>query len=392
MKTLLTVVFALFFFSNTYSEICQDYSCDSLAVRAILDSNGLDTVLVDFVSNRDSIGRINKLVIIGNGWPSSGLPPKTFIIPKSIGNLIQLDTLVFYFTSLETLPDTIVNLTNLKSLQLNGNELCTLNALLAGWVTLYEPNWLYGQNCNYAHSLNKKLILDNDTVEIKILAPKYYEDKNFYDSICSNYCHLNTYRNVDSVWVVKKFNSNTCSLKIMKYNVDSPETLSCELVDTLNGPKWYVGEDISKDTSFVDWVRHYSTAKKFSAPFNYGFVDAGDVRFLEFVLYNSTDTVKVTFGKKFTQISYVFNNKIKNQGNIFKISPNPFNSSIKITYPKSKGSSLTIYNSSGKLIKTLSTNTWNGQDSHGNQVPSGIYLIQLKANDQVYNRRVSLVR
>lgn len=74
------------------------------------------------------------------------------------------------------------------------------------------------------------------------------------------------------------------------------------------------------------------------------------------------------------------------------VSPNPFNSSIKITYPKTKGSTLTIYNSSGKLIKTLSKHTWDGLNNNGHKVPSGIYLIQLKANGQVYNRRVSLVR
>jgi len=78
----------------------------------------------------------------------------------------------------------------------------------------------------------------------------------------------------------------------------------------------------------------------------------------------------------------------------FKVFPNPFKSSINISYPNTNGLNVSIFTSSGKLVKTLSQspNVWDGKDNSGNQVPSGIYLILLKANGQVYNRRVSLVR
>jgi len=78
--------------------------------------------------------------------------------------------------------------------------------------------------------------------------------------------------------------------------------------------------------------------------------------------------------------------------NPVRVFPNPFSSSIKIAYPIIKEFSITIYNLSGKKIKTLSNHSWNGQDTHGNYVPSGIYLIQLKTNGQVFNNRVTLVR
>ena len=42
-------------------EQCKTYKCDSLAVRAILDSNGLFDIPVDSVSNKNSNGRIDKL-------------------------------------------------------------------------------------------------------------------------------------------------------------------------------------------------------------------------------------------------------------------------------------------------------------------------------------------
>jgi len=83
---------------------------------------------------------------------------------------------------------------------------------------------------------------------------------------------------------------------------------------------------------------------------------------------------------------------IKNSLEMF---PNPFNSSIKISYPNTKNfKSLSIFNSKGQIIKTLSKQSkiWDGLNNNGHKVPSGIYLIQLKANGQVYNRRVSLVR
>jgi len=50
MKLLISITLTFFLFSDGYALPCQDYTCDSLAVRAILDSNGLDTVAVESVS------------------------------------------------------------------------------------------------------------------------------------------------------------------------------------------------------------------------------------------------------------------------------------------------------------------------------------------------------
>ncbi len=49
---------------NSFSQVepCQDYTCDSLAVRAILDSNGLSELPVEAVARRTGMdGRIGSL-------------------------------------------------------------------------------------------------------------------------------------------------------------------------------------------------------------------------------------------------------------------------------------------------------------------------------------------
>jgi len=58
-------IFLLFLFLNTPHlwaiEPCQDYKCDSLAVRAILENNGWGQVGVKFVTQINEIGRIEQL-------------------------------------------------------------------------------------------------------------------------------------------------------------------------------------------------------------------------------------------------------------------------------------------------------------------------------------------
>jgi hypothetical protein len=72
--------------------------------------------------------------------------------------------------------------------------------------------------------------------------------------------------------------------------------------------------------------------------------------------------------------------------------PNPFNPTTTINYSLKENSkvSLKIYNIKGQKIKTLVNDVlpageysaiWNGRDSNGNQVSSGIYFYKLKAGD-----------
>ena len=77
---------------------------------------------------------------------------------------------------------------------------------------------------------------------------------------------------------------------------------------------------------------------------------------------------------------------------LFQNYPNPFNpsTSISFTLPEEKWVTLKVYNIQGISICTLESGikdpglhsvTWDGSDTRGNKVPSGIYLCRMKAGD-----------
>ncbi len=88
---------------------------------------------------------------------------------------------------------------------------------------------------------------------------------------------------------------------------------------------------------------------------------------------------------------------------LFQNYPNPFNPGTTITFALGKSSfvSLEIYNSLGERVKGLiqkkfsdgyhSVN-WDGKDSFGNDLPSGIYLYRIKTNYFSQTRKMLLLR
>ena len=83
---------------------------------------------------------------------------------------------------------------------------------------------------------------------------------------------------------------------------------------------------------------------------------------------------------------------------INQIYPNPFNPIANIQFEISEISQveLSIYNLNGRLVNTLVnafvkpgmyTSVWNGGDSYGNQVSSGIYLAVLESNGMLIQTR-----
>lgn len=91
------------------------------------------------------------------------------------------------------------------------------------------------------------------------------------------------------------------------------------------------------------------------------------------------------------------------QFKLFQNSPNPFNSSTKISYtlPESGDVELKIYNINGEEIFTLINEfqnagnhhvTWDGIVKNGNDATSGIYYIRLKSNGQFQFRRMVLLK
>jgi len=111
----ITCLFLIFLFS----EICsQTYIQDTLAVRAILDSNHLYDISVSSVSNTDKATcRIIQIVIKNLGITK---------IPQEIGKLSKLKSLRLNTNKIVTLPSEIGDLKNLKEFDLGGNSIIEL--------------------------------------------------------------------------------------------------------------------------------------------------------------------------------------------------------------------------------------------------------------------------
>ncbi|KPL02182.1 MAG: hypothetical protein AMJ90_06510 [candidate division Zixibacteria bacterium SM23_73_2] len=83
--------------------------------------------------------------------------------------------------------------------------------------------------------------------------------------------------------------------------------------------------------------------------------------------------------------------------------PNPFNASTQISYSLKSDADVTlkIYNILGQEVKTLVnkhqtagnyTITWNGKDSRGNDIATGIYFYRIKAGDFSFERKMAYLK
>jgi len=92
-----------------------------------------------------------------------------------------------------------------------------------------------------------------------------------------------------------------------------------------------------------------------------------------------------------------------NSYRLFMNYPNPFNAVTKIYYtlPEPAEVTLNIYTLKGTLVKTLVNGRqsagyygfyWDGTDRTGKAVGSGIYIYQLRANDQITSRKMVLMK
>lgn len=136
----------------------QDYKEDSLAVRAILDSNGLFNLNVDQVANKDS-GRITSLSIWNYNLKKipiqiGKLTALTFLnfsknelnsLPPEIGNLIMLGDFKLHNNKISYLPPEIGSLSNLWRLELDSNLLETFPPELWNCSNLTEFGALYNR-------------------------------------------------------------------------------------------------------------------------------------------------------------------------------------------------------------------------------------------------------
>jgi hypothetical protein len=83
--------------------------------------------------------------------------------------------------------------------------------------------------------------------------------------------------------------------------------------------------------------------------------------------------------------------------------PNPFNPTTTIPFflPADSDVRLSVFDSQGKVVRVLVSNPmpagskeviWDGRDTNGTQVSSGLYFCQLKASGTVETRKLLLLK
>jgi len=118
--------------------------------------------------------------------------------------------------------------------------------------------------------------------------------------------------------------------------------------------------------------------------------------------FSIQDIKKITF-KGFTNIKKTKEySHLINKFNLLQNHPNPFNTNTIIEYKIQKSGfvNLKIYDINGKLVKTFSQNCqaglnktiWDGKNSGGDLVASGIYLYQVIFENSIFAKRMILLK
>ena len=135
--------------------ISDSYICDTLIIRALLDSNGLSTISVNSVISGMNNGRVSDLeireslfstipsVIGGLHTVESLEMEKTLVssLPSRFGELINIIELELDSNQLTTLPLEITNITQLVLLDLSYNRLRNLLPAVKDWANRFDPDW-----------------------------------------------------------------------------------------------------------------------------------------------------------------------------------------------------------------------------------------------------------
>ena len=191
---LLVIIFNCYLYAQTYTD-------DSIAVRAILDSNNITTYSVSDVSDVDGgrivklnlnfkitkmlpadIGKLTALVLLGisNNAELSSLPNElenlkslenfhcdycdVSIFPIVLTKITSLTHLRFTYNNTEIIPDEIGNLSNLTSLYLSGNNIKTIPASICQLSNLNVLNLFKNPLITIPDSIGKLINL----IDLKI--------------------------------------------------------------------------------------------------------------------------------------------------------------------------------------------------------------------------------
>jgi Leucine-rich repeat (LRR) protein len=341
-------------------ESSADYQSDSIIVRAILDSNGLSAISVDSVSGKNSSG-IDTLRLIGGG-ASQNIPTQIQNLPKEIGGLTNLEYLNLEFNNIKVIPRTIGQLLNLKSLNLHHNEIQSIphsegdllqlvSLIISDNLMSSLPNAVGAlANLRHLHVSNNNLTrVPNSITEITGLT-----------HLCLDNNNLTT---------LPRDIGNLLNLETLR--LDS--NLLSGLPNSVTG--LYFGPDTVTRELVLDWNELCNLSADLVA-----WADSNDPGWFDNQRCDITGTeINIT------------NNTLDYSLNI---SPNPFNSVIKINLvpnPNIK-TSLKIYEVSGKLIDSFQAESNTGLIWHPGILPNGVYIIRANVDGKIFSKKVLLQR
>ncbi len=195
---------------------------------------------------------------------------------------------------------------------------------------------------------------------------------------------LNSSDDQIDVWV--QFNRNLDNAWCVLYPIDYTGVPNVEDLPRINLSR---GEDFNYSGTFSD-----------ISPFS-------DDQDLEIIIYGVADlynTIVPHIIPVFPGSASSTDNQLLPQTTKLKSCyPNPFNSTVSISFQIASQSriDLRIYDVQGRLIKRVASQDirpgeyvhhWDGLDSHGKAMSSGIYLIQMIANDFSATKKVTLLK
>jgi hypothetical protein len=154
---------------------------------------------------------------------------------------------------------------------------------------------------------------------------------------------------------------------------------------------------------FGNWERQYGSSVAIDGSNNVVVVGtltgATDFGAGPLVSAGEEDIFVAKFGASLTGVSNTFTAERP----YVRANPNPFNPRTALTYyvPESGFASLQIYDVQGRLVNTLYSGTkqagenvavWDGVDTHGNSVASGIYFVRLQSPGETATTKIVLLK
>jgi hypothetical protein len=190
----------------------------------------------------------------------------------------------------------------------------------------------------------------------------------------------------------------------------SPTNGSISLKDTITliwHSQIHTSAYILEVSSFVDFHNLFTRKTSQDTTFNLNGFEKNNSYYWRVRAYNvagNSDFSNVwSFTTSSTSEVDMKNNLIPNSYALLPAYPNPFNPMTSITYhlPEEASVSIVIYNSLGQTVRELVSYrcpagvyivTWDGRDSRGILVTSGVYLCHFKTGGYKFTQKIMLIR